>query len=998
MNEVLVVGAGFAGMSAALTLADRGFKVNLTDNRPAMGGFFPFLDNQFPTNSCGVCFLSPEPPAFCPFIECSLRENINFIPNSEIEEIKGEKGNFSVKIKVKNNPVNNDICIDCGKCEEICTVEVDNELVDGIEKRKAVFKFYPKNIKKSYFLDEVNCNKCGKCVEICPVNAIDLSANNEKEIEINVGEIILSPGFKAVSGDIKEEFGFGINQNVLSSIQYERLISPSGPTKGVPLRPSDNKMPEKIAFLQCVGSRDIRKKGNPYCSSICCMFALKQAIFTKKQIPDAEIVFFYMDIRAFGKGYEEYFNEAKEKYGIKFIRCHVSTVKEHGENNIITITYYEDGALKEKDFDIAVLSLGFYQDEATEKLLKISNISSNEFNFALTDEFSPVSTNIEGIYAAGSFLSPKDIPESTMDGTAAAAKVMENYSIGSSDNFSPATISGNIEEPRVGVLFCKCGNVMEQVLNVEDILQEAKNFKNVVCAEKVDYLCNEQKLGDIKKIISDNVLNKVVIAGCSVRELESVFKKFCRETGYSLLDFEFVNIREQCIFCSENYEHSALAEKVKSLLRAAILKVELNKKPDLIKQDIKRSALVIGGGVAGLTASLNLANQGVKVSLIEKREQLGGRLLSAHYTIKGTDIQSELRSLIKRAEEHENIDIYTSSEIISSFGTVGQRITRIMVDNKEKAIEHGVAIIATGGKEAKPNHYRYGEHENIITQVELEDKIARKEISGIKSVVMIQCVGSREKNEREYCSRVCCSHAMKNILKLKELDPDIEIFVLYRDIRTYGFFENFYREARDKGVIFIPYTPENKPEVLIENNVVKIKFIDPIINETVVQPTDILVLSTGVEPNENGNIKDIFNLPVDKYGFFTEANKKTGLTNFMQKDIFMAGLCHAPKHIDEAIVQANAAAARASVFLSKNVINALEKRSYVIERFCSSCGICVDVCPFNARVLDNEAKVARVIDAACEACGACVMACPNGAAQQYGFEKMQILKVVDNLI
>jgi heterodisulfide reductase subunit A len=998
MTEVLVVGGGFAGMSAALTLADRGIKVNLTDSRPALGGFFPFLDNQFPTNSCGVCFLSPSPPAYCPFIECSMRENINFIPNAELLRIEGKQGDFKAKIHIKNNKVDNGLCIDCGKCEEVCPVETDNELVDGIEKRKAVFKFYPKSIKKSYYLDEKSCNKCNKCVEICPVNAIDLNADNGREIEISVSDIILTPGFKAVSGTVKEEFGFGINKNVLSSIQYERLISPSGPTLGVPEKPSHNTVAKRIAFLQCVGSRDIRKKGNPYCSSVCCMFALKQAIFTKKQVPDAEVVFFYMDIRAFGKGYEEYFNEAKDKYGIKFVRCHVSTVKEHGKDCIVTITYYENGEFKEKDFDIAVLSLGFFQDDSTEQLIKAVGISGNKYNFAEAEEFSPIATNVKGIYAAGSFTAPRDIPESALEGTAAAARVMEDFSFSGNIPRFPTPDSSEAEEPRVGFVVCKCGNILENSLDIDKIISSVKNMKEVVYTDIVDSLCNKEKLARIKKIISDNALNKVVVAGCSSRELEVIFKRFCKETGYSLLDFEFVNLREQCVFSSNCEASPVLTEKSVKLSQAAILKALKNRKGEFAESSIIANALVIGGGAAGLTSALNLANQGFKVFMVEKREQLGGRLNSAHYTIKGTNIAEKINDLKEQAVKHDNIEIFTNAEIVSSNGTIGNRITKIKTEESEKTVEHGAVIVATGGNEVIPSAYSYGESDRIITQVELETKIATDNIGDIKDVVMIQCVESREKGKREYCSRVCCSHALKNALKLKELKNDVNITVLYRDIRAYGFFEEYYREARDKGVIFIPYNIDEKPEVKVTNNNLEILYKDTIINEKISKNPDMVVLSTGVKANNNEKIAEIFNLPVDKHGFFQEANKKTGLTNFMQKDIFMAGLCHSPKHIDEAIVQAYAASGRAAVFLAKQKLRGLEKRSFVIERFCSCCGICVDICPYNARVLDMETKVAKVLETSCEACGACVMACPNGAAQQFGFEKVQMLQVIDKLV
>ncbi len=997
MKEILIVGSGFAGMSASLALADSGIKVNLIDSKPSMGGYFPLLDNQFPTNSCGVCFLSPKPPAYCPFIECSGRSNINFIPSSSVVEIDGEQGNFKVKLKIKSNPVDSQLCIDCGKCEEVCPVTVDNEFGEGVEKRKAVYKFYPKAVKKSYFLDTVNCTKCNKCVEICPVNAINLSPNSDKELLLDVSDIIFTPGFEAVKGGIKEEFGFGYNKNVLSSVQYERLISPSGPTSGVPIKLSDSTSPKSVAFLQCVGSRDIRKSGNPYCSSICCMFALKQAIFTKKQLPDCEVVFFYMDIRAFGKGYEEYYNKAKDEYGIKFIRCHLSTLKEHGQDKNIRVTYYKNGELKERDFDIAVLSLGFFQNSETRKLIEISKISTNKYFFAESDEFDPMVTNVKGIYVAGAFTAPKDIPETTTDGLAVAAKVLESNKRVKSDKFTPAVVTPNdYQIPRVGVLICRCGNILDTSLEIDRIFKELKNIKEVEWTGTIDNLCNSSNISQVKKIMGDNALDRVVVAGCSARDMEIYFKSF-KDEGYSLLNFEFVNLREQCIFAA-SLDKKLFSDKSITLLKAAVFKLLKNCSGAEVKNIIKDSALVIGGGAAGLTSALNLANQGFDVSLVEKSEELGGKLLTSHYTLRGADIKSKLQSLITSVKNSSNIKIFTSSEVISSEGSVGNRRSLIKSNDSEFIIEHGITIIATGGKEVKPKSYGYSESDKIITQVELENKISNNDISDIKKVVMIQCVESREVGKREYCSRVCCSHAIKNALKLKDKFKNIDITVLYRDIRSYGFYEDYYREARSKGVIFIPYQPDSKPQVKVSNGKLYINYRDPILNKDIDSTPDMVVLSSGIEPNQNINLSQIFNLPLDKYGFFEESNKKGGNIIFNQKDIFMAGLCHAPKHIDEAVSQGLAAAARGAVFLNQRELVSMEHRSYVISRFCSGCGICVEVCPYSARVIDPTLKIAKVFETVCESCGACVMSCPNGAAQQYGFEKGQVLGMIDYLI
>jgi heterodisulfide reductase subunit A2 len=1031
-KDVLIVGAGLAGMSAAMLLADRGFDVALVEKLSAVGGYFPLLEKQFPTNSCGVCFLSPNPASYCPFVECSLRKNISIIEDAEVTGVGGSDNDFSITLN-RFNFIDNSRCIDCGKCAEVCPVDTPHEFGGGMEARKAVYKQFPKMAFRGYRIDDNACTRCGDCVEVCPTGAIDLKRGPES-VKIAARKVILSPGFTHNVKKMNAGYGLGQYENVVTSVQFERLVSASGPTSGTVLRPGDGKPAESIAFIQCAGSRAVKKRGNPYCSSVCCMIAVKQALLSKEQNPDVRIKIFYMDTRTSGKGYEEYLNRAKKTEGIEFIRFHITSLKEGTDAKNVRIGYSREGRYIEEEFDLAVLSVGFYQEESTHRLLETFGIEMNDYGFTATEEFQPNRTNVPGVFAAGSVTEPMDIIEATASGASAAALVMEEFFGAQEPDPSQGTAgpsgaaagpsrgaAGQTAAPRIGVFLCTCSGTIDP-----EVLEHCKNFPEVNWTGTADLLCLERGTGAVKKAIAENSLQRMVIAGCSVRELQVLFSGFFEETGYSELDFEFVNIRDALMFDS--------AETAKQLLASAIRKVKLNAVPEALHPPAaprpgddnapergrrtgktnsaepgsaaaSADVLVIGGGAAGLTAALRCANQGFKTAVVEKKQELGGRLNDAFYTLKGSKVREQLQALVRKAEKHGNIEIYRSAEIASVEGTTGLRITAIVQNDKEggggrsteTALTHSTVIVATGGNEAVPSSYGYGESPNIMTQSELERKIGEGDLTSgkYKRAVMIQCVESREPGKREYCSRVCCNHALKNILKLKELNEGLEITVLHRDIRSYGFNEDYYQRARNAGVLFVEYDLDTKPQVEYRGKQITVTFTDPVLDVEIAQGTDLLVLSAGIEPAETNRLAELYDVPADVYGFFEEVNKKAGTVKSIHKDIFFCGLCQGPKHIEESIVQANAAAAHASAALGKRNAPVREKRAFVLERFCSGCGICVEVCPYNARVMNPETNIAEVIGHICEGCGGCVSACPNGAAEMYGCEKGQVLEYVD---
>jgi heterodisulfide reductase subunit A-like polyferredoxin len=851
------------------------------------------------------------------------------------------------------------------------------------------------------------CSECMECIKACEPEAIFHDMTDEM-VTLDVGSVILAPGFDEFNPKIKSEYGYDRFQNVVSSIEFERILSASGPYQGHVVRPSDEKEPKKIAWIQCVGSRDPHiNKG--YCSSVCCMYAVKEAVIAKEHAPNVEPTIFHMDIRAYGKDFDKYIDRAEKEYGVRFIRSRISHIDEDLMTHNLQIRYEtEDGHLLSEEFDLVVLSVGLSPPSDVVCLAEKFGIDLNKYNFALTNSFEPFKTSKHGIYVAGAFAGPKDIPETVAQAsgvaTMASSLLVESRGEHVTVKEYPPEIDVRYKSARVGVFICHCGSNIGGFLDVLSVVEYAKTLPHVVYAEDNLYTCSQDTQTHIKDMIKEHNLNRVVIASCTPRTHELLFQDTIKEAGLNPHLFEMANIRDQCSWVHMK-DHEKATQKAKDLVRMAIAKAILLKPLPIVTLDVDHKGLVIGGGLTGLTAALKLADEGYEVYVMEKEKELGGHLRELYYTLEGEDVQAFFHDLVQQVQDHRRIHVFTDAEIENITGYIGNFTTTIKNGTKRLDLKHGVIIVATGAEEYHPREYLYGQDSRVITQHELEHRIASGNLilGDNRNVVMIQCVGSRD-DIHPYCSRVCCSTAVKNALKIKEINKKSNVYILYRDIRTYGFKEDYYQTAREKGVIFIRYAPERKPEVKHVGNKLLVTVFDSLLDEELVIDTDMLTLSTGVTPLEdNVHLSQLLKVPLNEDGFFLEAHMKLRPVDFATDGIFLAGMAHSPKFIDESISQACAAVSRACTILTKDHLELLGIVAEVNEYRCVGCGLCEEVCGYKAiemvskQIGGKEKIVAQVNEALCKGCGACSGACYSGAIQQNGFTDGQILSIISVL-
>ncbi len=867
------------------------------------------------------------------------------------------------------------------------------------EKRKRSFDEVVLTLDEQSAIEEAKrclncavCSECLQCVAACQANAPNHLMKDEF-IELNVGAVLACPGYSLYDTRLSEEFGFGRYANVVTSMQFERMLSASGPTRGHLERPSDHEEPKRIAFLQCIGSRDQKHQ---YCSSVCCMYATKEAMLAQDHAPGVECNIFYMDIRAFGKGFDAFYQRAINQ-GVKYIPCHPSSLREVPLNRNLLLRYQkENGELLEEEFDLVVLSVGMEAPMGADMIAQSLGIKINESGFCYTTPFSPVETSRPGVFVAGTFHEPMDIPDSVTEGSGAAAGALSlvGKSRGTmlSEKVYPPETDVEGAEPRIGVFVCHCGSNIAGVVDVDSVAEFAKTLPHVVSADHLLYTCSADALKTITERIAEFGLNRVVVSSCTPRTHETLFQDTIREAGLNPYLFEMANIRDQCSWV-HSHDPERATKKAKSLVAMAVGRAALLEPLHKEHLGLSHAALVVGGGVAGMTAALVLAEQGFQVYLLEQGQELGGRLLHMWNTVEGGDPRAYVNSLIERVEANHNIEVITRARVLKTGGFVGNFKTTIasLDDPTQRLIEHGVTIMATGGQEYRGNEYLLGQDERVMTMGDLEERIQKSpdEVAKAGEVAMILCVGPWEEKSK-YCSRICCTVSIKNAIKTKELSPSAKVYVLHKDLRSYGFKERLYTEAREKGVIFIRYTDEKLPRVETVDGRLQITVLEPNLNEELKLSPDILALATAVLPDPSAKeLSPTFKVPLTQEGFFLEAHVKLRPEDFASEGIFLCGTAHYPKFIDETIAQAMAAAARATAILSKEHLEVGGAVSKIDPDKCVGCLTCCRICPYQVPKI-NAQGVAEVEMANCQGCGICAAECPAKAIGLLHYRDVQI--------
>ncbi len=846
------------------------------------------------------------------------------------------------------------------------------------------------------------CSECYQCVDACLAGAVDHEIQ-ALEKTVQVGAIIFAPGFTPYDPTLYETYSYASHPNVVTSLEFERMLSASGPYAGHLVRPSDDTEPKKIAWLQCVGSRDINHCDNGYCSSVCCMYANKQAVIAKEHSDNGlDAAIFFMDMRTFGKDFDKYNLRAEDDHGVRFVRSRIHSVYPDNDDRLRIVYASEAGKRVEELFDIVVLSVGLTADASTVALAEKLNIDLNEYGFAKTSSLTPVKTSRDGVFVCGAFQEPKDIPHSVMEASAAAACATEKlgdtrWSLTSEKELPPEEdISG--QKPRIGVFVCNCGINIGGVADVPAVRDYAESLPHVVHVEDNLFTCSQDNQDHLKEIIVEKKINRVVVASCSPRTHEPLFQDTIREAGLNKYLFEMANIRDQNTWVHMNNPEKA-TEKAKDLVRMAIAKAAYIEPLYSVSVPITKSALVVGGGVAGMEAALGVADQGCEVHLVEKSSQLGGNAQVLRSTWQGEALPTYLKETIGRTQTHPNINIHLNSEVVETHGSLGNFVTTLANgDGSRNNISHGVAILATGGKEYMPTEYLYGKHPNVMTHLDLDSALANNDerLDGARSAVFIQCVGSRN-SERPYCSKICCTHSLKGALTFKEKNPHMRVYILYRDIRAYGFRETLYQKARQMGVIFIRYDIEHPPSVAMDSDdTLLLSVIDHVLRKPIRIKPDLLILAAGIVARDNQSLYELFKVPVNAEGFLVEAHAKLRPVDFASEGIFLAGLAHYPKPLEESIAQAKAAASRAMTVLAKENLMVGGVVAAVETGRCAACLTCVRSCPYNIPQVDEHSHA--VIDPAqCHGCGTCAAECPGKAITLKHFTDEQLIAKTEAL-
>lgn len=990
-KDVLVIGGGISGVQAALDIADKGYEVVIVDKEPSIGGNMVKLDKTFPTNDCSICISAPK------MVETSRHENIELLTYSEVKEVSGSAGGFNVNIWKRSKYVDPEECTGCADCEEVCPVEVPNEFDEELSTRKAIYVEYPQSVPLSYTIDYDHCVGCGACERVCDADAIHFLDKSE-DIQLSVGSIIVATGYQMMEPDVwREEYGYGKYENVLTAMEYERLLSSSGPTEGKVLKPSDGEEPDSVAWIQCVGSR-CKQKGMPYCSRVCCMYATKEASITIGDNPDIETSIHYMDMRAYGKDFQQYYEKAKEE-GVNYYRGRPSRVYKTKEGKLaIEYEDTEKGEVTTNEVDMVVLSAAIVPSKSNEKLAEILNIELDENGFFESEDMltAPMDSTREGIFLAGCSQSPKDIPDSVAQASGAAARALEPLKgrkrKGKPEKKAERDVTG--EEPRIGVFVCHCGKNIANYVDIEGVMESVEDIPEVKYIDDPMFACSEDAQVEIKDAIEEHDLNRIVVSACTPRTHEDLFRDTMEEAGLNKYLFEMANIRNQCSWVHSDDMEKATG-KAKHLTKMAVAKVKRSVALQEHEIDVGDSTLIIGGGPAGMKTALSLADSGQKVTLVEREDKLGGKLNRLN-TLFPTDIDAGklARELEHDVERNENITVMTSTQVTDIDGYIGNY--EITFDNGEE-IETDTIVLTTGFKEIDPNgFYEYEKTDKVMTQLELDEALSEDSLDDPENVVFINCVGAMEE-ERPWCCRVGCGNSLKNAKAIREKYPNSNVYIMYKDMRVFGKREEeYYMDVQEKdGVVFLRYSTSNKPDVKLEEDKINVSVHDNLLDDDIDIDADHVVLAMELEGDSSAEkLKKLLKVSSNPSGFYMEAHAKLRPLEFPAEGVYLAGGAHYPKNISDTLSQADGAASKASVPMMRGYTSSEGIIAEIDEDICSGCKMCISVCPYGAIDYNEEEGVAEVTDVLCKGCGSCASVCPSGAIKQKGYEDDQISSMI----
>jgi heterodisulfide reductase subunit A len=949
-------------------------------------------------------------------MDAGRHPNIDVLTNAELIRLGGFPGSFRATVKKHPRYVDESLCTGCGLCVEDCPVVVHNEFEVGMGARKAIYSPFAQAVPNTHIIDRDNCLNgdflvCTNCMNACDRNAINYDDPGE-ELQLEVGAVVVATGFDVYDASAIPSYGYGLYDNVLTNMEFERVLNATGPTHGHIIRPSDRRPPRSIAFIQCVGSRGEGKEaGCEYCSRFCCMNAIKDCLLVKQHEPGIEeLIVFYIDMRAAGKGFEEFYQRSREMPELKYVRGRPAKIFEDPSSKdlLIAVEDGETGEVGRVRADMVVLSTGAVAAGSNAELAGVLGIDCDENGFfkVETRYGSPLHTAREGIYICGCAAGVNDISDSVAQGSGAAAEA-EKYvvKLPASEEPEDKPKIDSSGPPRVGVFLCHCGINIAGVLDIDSLKVYAEGLPDVVYVENNLFLCADEGQRLIQEKIVEHGLNRVVAAACTPRTHEPIFRESCEQIGLNPYLFEMVNVRDQCSWVHTNVPPVA-TEKAKDLIKMGVARAR-NLQP-LYRQSIpvKQSALVIGGGVAGMSAALNLDAQGIKVYLIEKEGRLGGKLNNLARVYPANLSAFELSRTMVEMVGSSRVEAMASTEITSITGYIGN----FDISTTNGNFKVGSIVLATGGDIYAPgDEFGYGRYGNVITNQELEDILYRSkgavEIGGsaVETVAFIQCVGSRDPEKNPACSRFCCPTTIKQAIRLRE--SGVNVLALHRDMRTVGArAEEHYRHARELGVRFIRYTPERPPHVSgNDTRARRLEIQELALDRTLEIDVDCVVLAAGMVPNEKSTtrLQDILKVPRGADGFFMELHSKLGPVETTTEGVFVAGCVSGPKDIADSIAQGAAAAAKAAAIVAHETVPIEPTTCVVQEELCRACGKCVEICDFHAPAIVEVSpgvRVARINQALCKGCGTCASWCPTGAIVSLHFTDEQINSMMDALL